>query len=370
MNHLKFLLKLIFIFFAIYSIHFACSKKINESPESLTIITTDVSNLTQNSATSGGNITTNIGSPILARGVVWDTKPLPTINLSTKTIDGLGIGSFVSNLTNLLPATQYYLRAYATNSFGTTYGNEIVFTTNAILITTPPISLGLDSFYKKYIDALGIPIVSSNKVPDAALYQAKKIIEKMLEKIPVAVLEKIKQNKIRVAIMATTELTTDIPEHSDLYQAFPGTDWNKRARGLGATIQRPATSCAEENLLCYTNDPYRGEDILMHEFAHTIHLIGLNLAFPNFDNELKNIYNEAIKNGLWNNTYAATNHIEYFAEGVQTWFNVNKEAIPTNGIHNNINTIGELKTYDSKLYELLSRYFVENSPKVSCQEGK
>jgi len=233
-----------------------------------------------------------------------------------------------------------------------------------------PAHLGLDPFYQKYLNARGFPIISSSKVPDAALWQAKRIIEQMLVKIPAAAIKKLVQNKIRVAVMSKDEVTTNIPEHSDLNQTYPADEnWDTRARGLGPTIESPVTSCAEENLLCYPNDRYLGEDILIHEFAHTIHL-GLELAFPNFDSELESIYKEALGKGLWSNIYAGSNHHEYFAEGVQTWFNVNKEAIPTDGVHNHINTRDELKTYDPKLYELLSRYFNEDNKKVSCQAGK
>jgi len=79
-------------------------------------------------ASSGGNITDNGGSTVTTRGVVWNTSGSPTL-LDSKTIDGSGIGSFVSNLEGLIPNTTYYVRAYATNSEGTKYGNQQTFTT-------------------------------------------------------------------------------------------------------------------------------------------------------------------------------------------------------------------------------------------------
>ena len=84
-------------------------------------------------ASSGGNITDAGGSSISARGVVWGTSSGPTI-AGTKTSDGIGTGSFVSNLTELTPSTTYYLRAYATNNTGTAYGNEISFTSMTALV--------------------------------------------------------------------------------------------------------------------------------------------------------------------------------------------------------------------------------------------
>ena len=92
--------------------------------------TTAISSITTTSATSGGNITSAGGSSITARGVVWSTNTNPNITLTTKTSNGTGTGSFTSTLTNLTPKTTYYVRAYATNSAGTTYGNEITFTTS------------------------------------------------------------------------------------------------------------------------------------------------------------------------------------------------------------------------------------------------
>jgi hypothetical protein len=91
--------------------------------------TTAASAITSNAAASGGTITTDGGVNIDHKGVVWSTSSNPTIALSTKTDNGTGTASFISNLTNLSYATTYYVRAYATNSIGTGYGNEISFTT-------------------------------------------------------------------------------------------------------------------------------------------------------------------------------------------------------------------------------------------------
>jgi uncharacterized protein (TIGR02145 family) len=95
-----------------------------------TLTTASASALTTSTSTSGGNITSDGGSSITTRGVVWSTTTNPTISLSTKTIDGIGTGTFTSALTGLIPKTTYYVRAYATNSAGTGYGNEISFTTS------------------------------------------------------------------------------------------------------------------------------------------------------------------------------------------------------------------------------------------------
>jgi hypothetical protein len=94
-----------------------------------TLQTTAVTAINTTVAVSGGNITSDGGATVTAKGVVWGTSQNPTIALSTKTTDGSGVGSFVSNISNLTANSTYYVRAYATNSLGTSYGNEINFTT-------------------------------------------------------------------------------------------------------------------------------------------------------------------------------------------------------------------------------------------------
>ena len=106
-----------------------CLKDTSSMVSIPTLTTTVTTSITTTSTSSGGNITSDGGASISARGVVWSTSTNPTIALSTKTADGTGTGSFTSLLTNLTPKTTYYVRAYATNSAGTAYGNEITFTT-------------------------------------------------------------------------------------------------------------------------------------------------------------------------------------------------------------------------------------------------
>jgi len=95
------------------------------------LTTTDLTAITSTSATSGGNISADGGSAVTARGVCWASTQNPT-TANSKTTDGTGPGAFSSNLTGLLPGTTYYVKAYATNSIGTTYGNQVTFTTLAV----------------------------------------------------------------------------------------------------------------------------------------------------------------------------------------------------------------------------------------------
>ncbi len=106
-----------------------------------TITTATVISITSTSAVSGGDITSDGGAPITARGVCWSTGTNPTL-VNNSTTNGTGTGTFTSNLTNLNPGSTYYVRAYATNSIGTVYGNQVSFTAPAAAptLTTTAIS--------------------------------------------------------------------------------------------------------------------------------------------------------------------------------------------------------------------------------------
>jgi hypothetical protein len=94
-----------------------------------TLTTTTVSLITDTASVSGGTISSDGGASVTARGVCWSTSPNPTSALSTKTTAGTGIGSFENFIIGLKANTTYYIRAYATNSVGTAYGNELTFST-------------------------------------------------------------------------------------------------------------------------------------------------------------------------------------------------------------------------------------------------
>lgn len=125
-------MKKIFLFLSISFLLFqSCSSGDGNSTTNVVpaITTTVVSSITTESAVSGGTISSDGGATITNRGVCWSTSSGPTISLSTKTNDGSGIGSFISSISVLIPNTTYYLRAYATNEIGTSYGNQLIFTT-------------------------------------------------------------------------------------------------------------------------------------------------------------------------------------------------------------------------------------------------
>jgi cyclophilin family peptidyl-prolyl cis-trans isomerase len=211
-------------------------------------------------------------------------------------------------------------------------------------------SLKLEDYYQKYLDAGGLPVLGSAKLSDPALREAAWIVQRMLDG-RADVLAAMAKNKVRLTVMAATEYTTDVPEHSHLE---PQVYWDRRARGLGATRRVPCVSCAEENLLGFPGDPYSEENILIHEFAHAIHNTGLATLDSTFDARLQDAFEVAINRGLWKGTYAATNKGEYWAEGVQCWFDDNRE---NDAQHNHVNTRAELREYDAALAALCLEVF-------------
>ena len=210
--------------------------------------------------------------------------------------------------------------------------------------------LDLDPFYTKHSSVDGFPIVSSDRVSDYAHLEAVYLIDRIIGHRP-DILEAITGAKIRFTIMAPGEFTTDVPEHAHL---SPKIYWDKRARGLGATPNAPSVSCGEENLLDYPGDPYATENILIHEFGHVIHQIGLKAVDPTFQKRLEQAFNRASLQGLWRSKYAGTNPSEYWAEGVQSWFDCNRE---NDHDHNHVNTREEIMAHDPGLSALLEEVF-------------
>lgn len=107
---------------------YGLNKSFNTEAVLPTVKTTVVSDIKSKTALSGGEVLSDGGSTIIAKGVCWNTSPNPTTS-NNKTSEGVGVGNFTSPISNLTFLTKYYVRSYATNSIGTAYGDEIIFTT-------------------------------------------------------------------------------------------------------------------------------------------------------------------------------------------------------------------------------------------------
>ena len=237
-------------------------------------------------------------------------------------------------------------------------------------ISPPPAALRLDPFYAKYLDAEGIPITTSARVPDAALLAARDIVVTMTSQRP-DIRRRLIAMGARVGVMATNEFTTDLPEQRDWKKPtvddsrLTGCDkqaylriaamsdrdyWNSRARGMGGTY----TTGATENLLGYPGSVYYGENILVHEFGHSI-LSAIQSADPKLYARVGAAYANAKAKELWSGSYAMTTIQEYWAEGVQYWFddNVAYKRQPALTIVNH----EDLERYDRPLWDALAQVF-------------
>ncbi len=234
--------------------------------------------------------------------------------------------------------------SYATRIVGVRLGSE-----GEPRVTDVPESVvkkfNLDTtFYKKHLDYQGFSILSSARVSDEALLEARYLIDQLLHDREDILKAMIKRN-CRFMVMAPTEMTTDVPEQRHM-KNDPKTDWDRRARGLGGRL----SSCGEENLLNLQGDRYNRENILIHEFNHAIHQQGLREVDPTFNDRLKETYQAAIDKGFWKNTYLTTNPTEYWAEGVQAYFDCMR---PQYGA----NTREKLEQYDPGLFKLVDEVY-------------
>ena len=174
----------------------------------------------------------------------------------------------------------------------------------------------LDPFFKQHVVVGGTMVASSEKVSRWALEEVAYLMRHMLANRP----DVLNGYTRLLTVLAYTEMQSALPACRGM-NAW----WDYRARGLaGRTI-----SCGEENVLCLKGDPWAGENIFVHEFGH-----GLNSAFGGMDKEfqkrLNALHAKAKKSGLFRG-YGIRNASEFWAEGVQAWFNCNGATRPKSG---------------------------------------
>jgi alpha-glucosidase len=189
--------------------------------------------------------------------------------------------------------------------------------------------------------------MSSAKVSDAGLLEARYLIDKLLGERE-DILKGMIKSGCRFMVMAPTEMTTDVPEQRHLKNDTK-TNWDTRARGLGGKL----SSCGEENLLNLKGDRYKQENILIHEFNHAIHQHGLRVVDPKFDARLREVYKKAMAKDLWKGTYVATNHSEYWAEAAQAYFDCMRPQFGAN-------TREKLQKYDPDLFALVDEVYKQS----------
>ena len=200
-------------------------------------------------------------------------------------------------------------------------------------------------FYKKYIDIKGMPVVASTEVADLALGRTYEIVTHMLAGRP-DILKELVERGMYLVIIGANQVYTDLPENRNARNP----DYlNERVRGTGGF----PTSFGEENLLSLPIDRYDDESIAVHEFCHTIDST-LRRIDPTWRDRKNAVYRNALKKGLYKDTYAIINSAEYWAEIAQAYFDCNRV---NNWNHGPIGRREQLKIYDPEGYELVRSTF-------------
>lgn len=201
------------------------------------------------------------------------------------------------------------------------------------------------TFYTKYVDVNGLPVVAAAEVSDVALHRAHEIVTHMLAGRP-DVLRAMVERGMYLTIIGKDQVYTDLPENRD---ALNPDYLNERVRGTGGL----PTSFGEENLLSLPLDRYDDESIAVHEFCHTIDS-ALERIDPTWRDRRNRAYRDALDRGLFRDTYAGSNPGEYWAEIAQAYFDCNRV---NNWNHGPIGRREQLKVYDPRGYELVRSAF-------------
>lgn len=237
----------------------------------------------------------------------------------------------------------------------------------------PPAQLGVAGFYTKYVSASGVPILSSSRVDDAALYAARDMAQGMLAHRP-DIARWLVANGYRIAIIAREEALLDLPENADWKK--PARDdprltrceikhyddrigrftdrqyWDMRARATGGQF----LADEDADVLGLPTARNYGETIFVHEFAHQI-LFAIEAIDPALYSRIEAAYAAARADDLWHNEYAMTTVNEYWAKGTQLWFNSNRLTV-VNG--RRILNHPDLEAYDPRLYAALGEAYGDN----------
>ncbi|WP_439569173.1 hypothetical protein [Sphingopyxis sp.] len=208
-----------------------------------------------------------------------------------------------------------------------------------------------DPWYAQYSEVRGIPVVGSAMVDDRTLQLARRTVARVLATVPRDTVRQLRQANFRIAIIARGETISAVPGARDRL----GSDADSRYwGGFGATRHWPLCVATEANLADRAGD----ENILVYSLAASIAELALRPRKDSFAPALDKAYAHAATNRRWANTYAATSANSYWAEGVQPYFNANREGSRGgDGIHGHINTRRELRAYDPLLYRLIADEF-------------
>ena len=220
-------------------------------------------------------------------------------------------------------------------------------------------TLAYEPYYTQHVKTRdGIIIKAGKGVQASSLHLAVEIIDIMLEKLPEVAAE-LRRRNAGVSVYGLLENAYDIPEHRMGYLLA-----TRHVEGFGGEMANPHSSISESNLIRLRSGRYATmyphEMILVHEFGHAVHLVGIDgLEDQTLSQEIKFCYQHAKDEGLWPDTYAISNHEEYFATLGTVWFNVMQEGVDGkwDGIRGPVNTREELRMYDPMAYALMQKLY-------------
>ncbi len=227
-----------------------------------------------------------------------------------------------------------------------------------------------DAFYTQHVSLGGLDIIAPDAVDPLALRRAAAIISELLANRPDLLTTAAEH--IYVVVGGQHMLLRDLPEERrvDAMNIWPDRDINQPIRGgQGPSIPLPFVLVSESNLLCTEFNHHPDEDTVVHEFAHGIHWAldgGLqSRGVSMFDDQVEELYRSALSEGLWEGHYAAVNHMEYFAEIVQTWAALNNPQ--DDFVHPvDVDEPDELWEYDPRAAQFLHDLFGDVDVPSSC----
>jgi hypothetical protein len=216
---------------------------------------------------------------------------------------------------------------------------------------------------------LGLTIRASEDVAsDAVTAEAERVYQMLIFRPDLAAA--IVEAGLEGRVIPDGVRITNVSGFEELYELYPGIDWNRRGRSFPGNVELPLFAGAEENLLCLEEPYYFGEDEFIRAFALTIRRFGLDAVDEATSEAIEKAYGRAIAAGLWQNTLAEINSDEYWVEGVQSFFDANLEDTAEdrepNSSHNAVNTRDELRDYDPALWTIVQSVFGDTDWRPTC----
>jgi alpha-glucosidase len=235
-------------------------------------------------------------------------------------------------------------------------------------VIAPPAKLKFDPYYTKLVLAREFPVLGSKRVSDEALLKANEVVRKMFA-YRHDVLKAIIADGGRVVVLGKGEKLSALPEFKDVADK-PGFD---DARYLDYTAERKLMVVAEENVLGLAGDPLPGRCAVVAVFARGLYTatatrpvdpmfdarrdkqqyeLRVKRLDVEFDRRVKELHESAVGKGLWKGTAAARDRIEYWAAGVEAYFDAGAVSVPAGADHP-IGTREALQRYDADLFRLV-----------------